>query len=75
MEIERKAEKRSLYCDIRDADKEGTSEDWDEDKLKEVVEKKHAETNKAKTKTEIVSILMTIFLVLLQTLQTCSLCW
>nr|CAG4641988.1 EOG090X0C5B [Eurycercus lamellatus] len=53
LEIERKAEKRSLYCDVREDDKE-TSEDWDEDKLKEVVEKKHAEANKAKTKTEII---------------------
>ncbi|XP_046411049.1 zinc finger CCCH domain-containing protein 15 homolog [Neodiprion virginianus] len=43
--IERKAEKRSLYCDMRDDgdDKEGdTMDNWDEDKLKEVVEKKHA---------------------------------
>ncbi|XP_066586842.1 zinc finger CCCH domain-containing protein 15 homolog isoform X2 [Prorops nasuta] len=40
--IERKAEKRSLYCDMRDDDKEeDTMDKWDEDKLKEVVEKKH----------------------------------
>lgn len=41
--IERKAEKRSLYCDMRDDDdKEGdTMDTWDEAKLKEVVEKKH----------------------------------
>ncbi|XP_014295545.1 zinc finger CCCH domain-containing protein 15 homolog [Microplitis demolitor] len=40
--IERKAEKRSLYCDMRDDDKEAdTMDKWDEDKLKEVVEKKH----------------------------------
>lgn len=56
LEIERKAEKRSLYCDVRDDTQEGTSEDWDEDKLKEVVEKKHAEADKKKTKTDIVSI-------------------
>ena len=54
LEIERKAEKRSLYCDVRDDGQEGTSEDWDEEKLKEVVEKKHAEADKKKTKTDIV---------------------
>ena len=55
LEIERKAEKRSLYCDVREDDKE-TSEDWDEEKLKDVIEKKHAEADKSKaTKTEIVS--------------------
>nr|CAG4636461.1 EOG090X0C5B [Eubosmina coregoni]SVE70024.1 EOG090X0C5B [Eubosmina coregoni] len=54
LEIERKAEKRSLYCDVREDDKE-TSEDWDEEKLKEVIEKKHAEADKSKaTKTEII---------------------
>ncbi|KAG8042265.1 hypothetical protein G9C98_004899 [Cotesia typhae] len=38
--VERKAEKRSLYCDMRDDDKEtDTMDKWDEDKLKEVVEK------------------------------------
>ncbi|KAF7410526.1 hypothetical protein HZH68_004907 [Vespula germanica] len=42
LSIERKAEKRSLYCDMRDDDKEAdTMDKWDEDKLKEVVEKKH----------------------------------
>ncbi|XP_034946931.1 zinc finger CCCH domain-containing protein 15 homolog isoform X1 [Chelonus insularis] len=42
LSIERKAEKRSLYCDMRDDDKEtDTMDKWDEDKLKEVVEKKH----------------------------------
>jgi hypothetical protein len=54
LEIERKAEKRSLYCDVRDDEKEGTNEDWDEEKLKEVIEKKHAEADKKKTKTDIV---------------------
>jgi len=54
LEIERKAEKRSLYCDVREEDKDGTSEDWTEEKLKDVVDKKHAESNKRKTKTEII---------------------
>ncbi|XP_001607756.1 zinc finger CCCH domain-containing protein 15 homolog [Nasonia vitripennis] len=41
--VERKAEKRSLYCDMeKDADKEADNmDDWDEEKLKQVVEKKH----------------------------------
>ncbi|KAG7199160.1 hypothetical protein KM043_018047 [Ampulex compressa] len=43
LSIERKAEKRSLYCDMRDDDDKETDtmDKWDEDKLKEVVEKKH----------------------------------
>lgn len=43
--IERKTEKRSVYFDVRDADAEAegeTMENWDETKLKEVVDKKHA---------------------------------
>lgn len=38
--IERKGEKRSMYVDARDA--EETMENWDENKLKEVIEKKHS---------------------------------
>lgn len=56
--IERKAEKRSLYCDMRDDgdDKEGdTMDNWDEDKLKEVVEKKQA-AGANKPTTDIVSL-------------------
>ncbi len=62
LEIERKAEKRSLYCDVRDDGQDGTSEDWDEEKLKEVVEKKHAEADKKKTKTDIVTVLLFLYL-------------
>lgn len=45
--IERRTEKRSIYFDVRDAgDVEGaeneTMENWDDTKLKEVVDKKHA---------------------------------
>lgn len=48
--LERKAEKRSLYCDMRDEDKEtDTMDNWDEDKLKEVVEKKHGGGNRPTT--------------------------
>jgi len=38
--VERKGEKRSLYCDMREGE-EDTMENWDDDKLKEVVAKKH----------------------------------
>ncbi|XP_066958801.1 zinc finger CCCH domain-containing protein 15 homolog [Macrobrachium rosenbergii] len=37
--VERKSEKRSAYVDVRDCDE--TSADWDEEKLADVVEKKH----------------------------------
>ncbi|CAG9561463.1 unnamed protein product [Danaus chrysippus] len=50
--IERKAEKRSLYVDMRDD--EDTMDNWDEDKLKEVVEKKHGEGNKQRPGTDII---------------------
>ncbi|XP_026463588.1 zinc finger CCCH domain-containing protein 15 homolog [Ctenocephalides felis] len=49
--IERKAEKRSLYVDMRDED---TMENWDEEKLKEVVEKKHGENEKKMPTTDII---------------------
>ncbi|CAD0201020.1 unnamed protein product [Chrysodeixis includens] len=45
--LERKAEKRSLYVDMRDD--EDTMENWDEDKLKEVVQKKHEEEKQRPT--------------------------
>lgn len=48
------AEKRSLYFDMRDDD-EDNMDNWDEDKLKEVVEKKHGEGNKQRPSTDIVS--------------------
>lgn len=51
--VERKAEKRSLYVDMRD-DEEDTMETWTEEKLKEVVEKKHGELNKKMPTTDIV---------------------
>ncbi|CAG9798763.1 unnamed protein product [Chironomus riparius] len=38
--IERKGEKRSIYCDVRQS--EETMENWDDAKLKDVIEKKHA---------------------------------
>jgi len=55
--IERKAEKRSLYVDDdAAANAADTMDTWDDDKLKEVVEKKHAEADKRMpNKTDIVS--------------------
>ncbi|KAK7590648.1 hypothetical protein V9T40_002261 [Parthenolecanium corni] len=52
--VERKAEKRSLYVDMRDNDDQETMESWSEEKLKEVVEKKHGESNKIMPNTEII---------------------
>lgn len=51
LSVERKQEKRSLYVDMRDAEKENdTMDTWNEDKLKEVVDKKHsAESNRPTT--------------------------
>ncbi|XP_063244932.1 zinc finger CCCH domain-containing protein 15 homolog [Bacillus rossius redtenbacheri] len=51
--LERKAEKRSLYVDMRD-DGEDTMENWDEQKLMEVVEKKHGEAERKMPPTEII---------------------
>lgn len=53
------AEKRSLYVDMRDDD--DTMDNWDEDKLKEVVEKKHGD-DKSRPTTDIVRNLLCIFL-------------
>lgn len=52
LSLERKAEKRSVYVDMRDDN--DNMENWDEAKLKEVVEKKHAEADSKKLKTEII---------------------
>lgn len=54
--IERKAEKRSLYVDMRDDDNENdTMENWDEEKLLEVIEKKHGKSGGKIPTTDIVS--------------------
>uniref|UniRef100_A0A2M3Z4G3 Zinc finger CCCH domain-containing protein 15 n=1 Tax=Anopheles braziliensis TaxID=58242 RepID=A0A2M3Z4G3_9DIPT len=39
--VERKSEKRSIHFDMRDADANDTIENWTEEKLSEVVAKKH----------------------------------
>ncbi|WAR09914.1 ZC3HF-like protein [Mya arenaria] len=50
LNVARKAEKKNLYEDVRDEDK---MENWDEQKLEEVVNQKHSESEKAKPKTSI----------------------
>jgi len=52
--IERKAEKRSLYCDLRDDGTPDTMDQWDEEKLKEVIEKKHGEADRSRPQTDII---------------------
>lgn len=55
LSMERKCEKRNMYVDERDDELEkDTMENWDEKKLEEVVNKKHGEAEKKKTKTQIV---------------------
>ncbi|XP_076452480.1 zinc finger CCCH domain-containing protein 15-like [Babylonia areolata] len=49
--IERKSEKRSVYEDVRNED---SMDNWDEEKLNEVINKKHGETEKSKPKTAII---------------------
>jgi len=51
LSIERKSEKRSLYDDARD-EKEDDMNNWDQQTLEDVVNKKHGSTNT--TKTEII---------------------
>jgi hypothetical protein len=52
LNVERKSEKRNIYEDVREQD---TMENWDEEKLEDVVNKKHGEDNVKKNQTAIVS--------------------
>lgn len=52
--IEKKAEKRNVYFDVRDQENKDGMENWDEATLREAVEKKHGESNKSKPKTDII---------------------
>lgn len=52
--IERKVEKRSLYVDMRDDDENDTMDNWDDGKLREVVDQKHGKEKRMPT-TDIVS--------------------
>lgn len=53
LKIEKKSEKKSVYVDMRD-EKEGGMENWDEDTLRDAVEKKHGASNKALPPTNII---------------------
>lgn len=55
MSVERKVEKRSLYVDMRDADENDTMDNWDDGKLREVVDQKHGKEKRMPT-TDIVSL-------------------
>ncbi|XP_002741701.1 zinc finger CCCH domain-containing protein 15-like [Saccoglossus kowalevskii] len=68
--IERKSEKRSLYVDARDDDKaKDTMDSWDQEKLQQVIDKKHAEQESKKPKTEIVCKFF------LQAIEDCKYGW
>lgn len=44
-----------MYVDMRDGDENDTMENWDDEKLKEVVNKKHGENDKKHPTTDIVT--------------------
>uniref|UniRef100_A0A336LMX8 CSON013216 protein n=1 Tax=Culicoides sonorensis TaxID=179676 RepID=A0A336LMX8_CULSO len=55
LSVERKTEKRSIYCDMRDVDADGeTMENWTDAKLNEVVNKKHGGKEKTMPTTTII---------------------
>lgn len=53
LKIEKKAEKKSVYVDLRD-EKEGGMENWDDETLRDAVEKKHGAANKSIPPTDII---------------------
>jgi len=64
--VAQKTAKKNLYFDSRDMSKEGegnmqeTSENWDEEQLTQVAERKHGEKDRKRpNQTEIVSVLFT----------------
>ena len=61
--IERRAEKRSLYVDMRDpGETDETMENWDEAKLKEVIEKKHGGDKKMPTTDIVIKLHLNVVL-------------
>lgn len=64
LSVERKVEKRSVYVDMRDADEMDTMDNWNDEKLKEVVEKKHGKEKRMPT-TDIVSVIFLVKCVLM----------
>lgn len=53
LKVEKRAEKKSVYVDLRD-EKENGMENWDEETLRDAVEKKHGAANKTKPPTDII---------------------
>lgn len=53
LKIEKKSEKKSVYVDMRD-EKEGGMDGWDDETLRDAVEKKHGASNKALPPTDII---------------------
>lgn len=53
LNLDRKGEKKNIYEDTRDENKE-TNENWDEQQLQDVVEKRHGAENKKKMETTII---------------------
>ncbi|VDP10187.1 unnamed protein product [Soboliphyme baturini] len=54
LSIEGRAEKRNIYVDKREITDDDNIENWDEEKLNEVIEKKHGESNRNKPRTAII---------------------
>lgn len=54
LKIEKKSEKKSVYVDLRDDKDGGGMENWDDETLRDAVEKKHGAANKAKPPTDII---------------------
>lgn len=52
-DVERRSAKRNIYADARETHEDDNMEDWDQEKLQEVVSKKHGEEKG--NQTEIVS--------------------
>ncbi|XP_033101742.1 zinc finger CCCH domain-containing protein 15-like [Anneissia japonica] len=67
--IQRKAEKRSMYEDERDEKEKDTMDNWDDEKLKDVVNQKHGE---AETKTPKTDKVCKFFL---QAIEDCKYGW
>lgn len=53
LKVEKRSEKKSVYVDMRD-EKDGGMENWDEQTLRDAVEKKHGAANKTKPPTDII---------------------
>lgn len=58
LKLQNKSEKKSVYVDMRDSGKGGESsggmDDWDENTLKDAIEKKHGAANRTKPPTDII---------------------